>query len=351
MEEMIASGDMNIFRTCYSKLRDDEGNRSHGLCVSQNQRGLHNNNATNGIFANIANTLYQNGMVNENTKLPFLSMEGDSTFFNAEDFILKSYLKPTSFSSSLDNTYERKSLNSWYYYNRDERAHDNYSSNLAVIDADMDALAQSINSEGKIKDGFSKRVELDAFISSLKSVAIPDGIEYPNNTIAKRLGNAIKILSNNADTKMISLGSGGLGGWDDHSDALDYRTRMNDLFETLKVALEHIKAEGKENNINIMVWGDFGRNVNLNSSLGWDHGNLQNFYLFGGKNYFNYVGVVGETKLEKTGEINRLFLKPKDDSYWFEPYSIAATLYKIYGIQNPEYLTGGFKPIEAGLLS
>ena len=125
---------------------------------------------------------------------------------------------------------------------------------------------------------------------------------------------------------------------------------MEDLFETLAVAVEHIKAEGKINNINIMVWGDFGRNVNLNSSFGWDHGNLQNLFVIGGTNYFNHVGVVGETELESTGAINRLYLKPTADSYWFEPASVGATLYSIYGITNPEYLTGGHPPIAAGLM-
>jgi len=56
--------------------------------------------------------------------------------------------------------------------------------------------------------------------------------------------------------------------------------------------------------------------------------------------------VVGETVLENTGQINRLYLKPKSGTYTFEPLSIAATLYKIYGIENPEILTNGNKEID-----
>ena len=95
-----------------------------------------------------------------------------------------------------------------------------------------------------------------------------------------------------------------------------------------------------------MVFGEFGRNVNLNSANGWDHGNLQNLYVLGGKGYFNHKGAVGETIVEDTGSINRLYLKPKSGTYWFEPLSIASTLYKIYGIENPEELTGGYKEID-----
>lgn len=95
-----------------------------------------------------------------------------------------------------------------------------------------------------------------------------------------------------------------------------------------------------------MVFGEFGRNVNLNAAFGWDHGNLQNFYVFGGKGYFSHRGAVGTTQVDDVGAINRLYLKPASNSYWFEPLSMAATLYKIFGIQNPELLTGGYKEVD-----
>jgi len=354
MEELLASGEMNIFRTCYSQIRDNENNRSHGRCVSQNQRGVSNDEDTSGIVSILANTLYQKGMINENTILPFITMEGESTFFSAPDFTLESHLKPTAFSADLSNPYERRYANQWFYYTGDERSADpdHYSESGAALDGAMDALAQSKNPAGKLRENFDKRGSLDTFIASLQSAETPEGIVYPeNNSFAQKLETAVKILANNPDTKVISLGSGGLGGWDDHNEARDYPLRMETLFEAVKTAMAHIKAEGKEGNINIMVWGDFGRNVNLNSALGWDHGNLQNFYIFGGKNYFNPVGIVGETTLPGVGSNHRMYLEPKAGSYWFEPFSIAATLYKIYGITNPEYLTGGFSEIGEGLLS
>jgi len=42
-------------------------------------------------------------------------------------------------------------------------------------------------------------------------------------------------------------------------------------------------------------------------------------------------------------------LVPKDGSPEFEPLSVAATIYKIYGIENPEVLTGGYGEIGKGL--
>jgi len=75
-----------------------------------------------------------------------------------------------------------------------------------------------------------------------------------------------------------------------------HRPRAYELFEAIHTAMQHADALGREN-INIVLFGDFGRNMNLNSSMGWDHGNNQVVYWFGGRTLFNRLGVVGETEL------------------------------------------------------
>ena len=149
----------------------------------------------------------------------------------------------------------------------------------------------------------------------------------------------------NADSQVISLSTSGLGGWDDHNDARNYLSRMEQLFRALKSAMAHIRAVNKRQQINIMIMGDFGRGVNLNSANGWDHGNLQTAYVLGGTRYFNTPGIVGETEVVDLGSVNRLYLRPVTNSYWFEPLSIASTIYSIYGITNPEVLTNGLPVI------
>jgi uncharacterized protein (DUF1501 family) len=116
---------------------------------------------------------------------------------------------------------------------------------------------------------------------------------------------------------------------------------MNGLMEALQVAAQHMEIVGADN-IAINVFGDFGRNVNLNKSQGWDHGNNQNFYTVGGSGIPGRTlgKLVGKTRRIGTPLQNRQFTSPTDDSYQFEPFAIASTIFKYFGVQNPEILTG-----------
>jgi len=336
MEALLASNDLNVFRTCFSQKRWDEDNRSHGSCVNQNQRGSFNEDSS-GIFSNLARILYNNNVINENTRMPFLSMDGESGFFARGNLPMVPILEPISINENLDNAFAR-----------DMNVGENFSSA-------MDTLAQARNIQHnispKITDAFAKRSEMEAFINDISQIQDPFAEDNPlhyddGNHFAKKIKTAIKILKFNPETKIISLSTAGLGGWDDHNDADNYINRMRNLFTVLKSAVAHIKDANVEqgttnmiDSINIMIMGDFGRGVNLNSANGWDHGNLQTFYNLGGTGYFSTPGIVGETELAPTGNANRLYLRPTAGSSWFEPNSIAATIYSIYGVENPETLT------------
>ena len=356
MEALLSNNDMTIFRTCYSEVREAAGNKAHGLCTLQNQLGTFDENA-GGILSNLAQILEANNMISSNTLMPFVTMEGESKFYTQGRRPVASYLKPIGIDETFDNPYTRSSVRRWFYYTEAEResAPDSYWKSdeeggfAPSLTSAMDQMAQQHNASGKIKDAFEKRKGLSTFIQSISTAQTPDlgDNAYPQDSrFAKKIETAIKLLVHNPDTKVLTLGTGGLGGWDDHNEARDYTRRMRDLFGALKSAMAHLRAAGKDQTINIMVFAEFGRNVNLNSANGWDHGNLQNLYVLGGKGYFNHKGVVGETKVVGTGEVNRLYMKPTANSYWFEPLSIAATLYKIYGIENPEILTDSYPVIE-----
>jgi len=351
LEAMLASGDLTLYRCCYSQVREQNNNKAHGVCTEQNQKGSFDTSG-GGIVANIATILNAKGAINSNTLMPFVTMEGESNFYTESNIALEGYLKPIGINEHFDNPYERSqwSVRRWTYYTPQERQNPNYNDSDEEggfdpqFSATMDSVAQQHNPNGKIKDNFASRGNLATFINSVKNSQTPDlgDDAYPeDDSFAQKLEAAIKLLDNNPDSKIITLGTGGLGGWDDHNEARDYVTRSERLFKSLRSAAAHLRAIGKDQTISIMVFGEFGRNVNLNSAYGWDHGNLQNLYVIGGKRYFNHKGIVGETIVDNTGSLNRLWLKPKNGTYWFEPLSIATTLYKIYGIQNPEVLTDG----------
>ena len=355
IEKLIADGDMTLYRCCYSQVREETDNKAHGVCVDQNQRGTFDADG-GGIVANIATILNSKGAINEKMLMPFVTMEGESTFYTEGKVPLAGYLKPMGINENFDNPYERTrwTIRKWTYYTEKERDSapnsywkpDKEGGFDPVFTKEMDRVAQAHNQSGKIKDALDRRSNLAAFVRNIKSATIPDLGEdaYPNHDFANKIKAAIALLDKNPDTKIITLGTGGLGGWDDHNDARDYVSRHEALFSSLKSAMAHLKAIEKDGKINIMVFGDFGRNVNLNAAHGWDHGNLQNFYVLGGKDYFAHQGIVGETVVDVTGSLNRLWLKPKKRTYQFEPLSIAATLYRIYGIENPDILTGGHYP-------
>jgi len=335
MQRMLDKEEMNLFRTCFRTVDDT---KSHGYCTSQAQRGTDLSGHA-GVIATLASVLDREGVISSGGKeigegIPFVTLEGESDFFAEEDLDLSAYLKPVALGDDSSNPYQRRGWWEQHIYNSEKGT---------TIGKLFDRYSKRMNREGKIKEAFEKRKELETFVDDVNAVAIPEGVNYPSHNIfADLLKQAMKLLIFNPHTKVVSMGSPGLGGWDDHSDALgEYTRRMTDLMEAIEAAMAHMKAVGKTN-INIVVFGEFGRNVNYNDSLGWDHGNNQNIYWFGGQDYFNRLGVVGET--EVTGEETRLYLQPKNfgkkkASPHFQVFSVAATLYRLYGITNPELLT------------
>ena len=129
---------------------------------------------------------------------------------------------------------------------------------------------------------------------------------------------------------------------------------LGDLFEVMKVAMLHIKyfsantlnglPRTTTDNIAINMFGDFGRRVNLNGNQGWDHGNNQNLFTFGGADVraggIAALGkVVGKTIRVGDSKTNNQVTEPASGSYTAEPMSVASTVFSYFGVQNPELLT------------
>lgn len=339
METLLTSGDLSIYRTVNRIKSDTKG---HGLSVTQNLVGSLDETGP-GIATTLAAILEQFnpfGKPIEELVLPFVSFEGDSKVFNLGDLNPSLAFRPMNLSENFTNPYQRRAY--WYLDSGDEDTND-----LALEAMARDVGTLNAPRHAKVEESFLNRGDLEDYInkhfnSTDVEDAIPAGVNYPDNPFGDKLKAAVSLAVINPDTVFISMGSGGLGGWDDHSGGIDdYPGRMQDLFLALEAAAQHLRAKAA-GNVVINVFGDFGRNVNLNNSMGWDHGNNQNLYTLGGWDIDGRIlgKLVGRTQRIGTPFQNRQFTSPTADSYQCEPFSIASTIFKYFGVQNPEVLTG-----------
>jgi hypothetical protein len=342
MEEMLADNQLSIYRTVH---RVKDGSRAHGHCVTQNLVGnldLDNAGMATTLAALAEKYAFFGPKSVDELLFPFVSFEGDAKVFNPGDLDIPMALRPINLDSDFDNPYAR--LQNSYLDDQDSE--------------DIDALANQVSAQfpqfEKINNAFRERAVLAEYIEKnfgrdkiLEELPVdPDNdnqqLVYPETNFGRRLRAAVSLAIKNPETMFISLGSGGLGGWDDHSNALvNYPGRMRELMEALQVAARHMSLMNAEH-IAINVFGDFGRNVNLNDANGWDHGNNQNLYTVGGSGIFGRTlgKLVGKTQRVGTPYQNRQFTAPTDDSYKCEPFAIASTIFKYFGVQEPELLTG-----------
>ncbi len=357
MKNMLDNKDMTIIRTCYSEEREKVNNKSHGPCTLQNMRGNFDLRKP-GLLTSLARVMDSNGKFDQNS-LPFITLAGESPFYAGDP---ADGVKPVSLNYALSNPFDRN-MTSHIWFSSEERKVEGYTSQLPAYDLSLDALAKSSNANNEMNIFLDNRKLLAEKVRSVASdrdIAPDDprnnkdkNLETYGYTVADKfhqtLATAIELLDSNTATRTITVGTGGLGGWDDHSfSKVNYTRRMQNLFQALEAGVKHLDGINKKNKISIVVYGEFGRNANLNNSFGWDHGNLQNLFILGGTDSFNHVGgpdaIVGETMVDNGGreKNGRIWLKPKEGSYQCEPLSVAAMIYGLHGIKNPEVLTGGY---------
>lgn len=405
MEAMLDNSHLSVYRTI-NRLKDNT--RAHRNSINSSQKGSLDIDLAAGMGTNLAAVIAANqtafgdkyGKSVQELVLPFVSFEGATTALVGDGTNALPYLnlKGISLDSALNNPYSRSGNNP-------------NDPLIARIDALVDSVSPPDRTDRyrKVVEQFQNRKDLENLIDGFRdkiddTPLIPAGatedlgpvdgngvpefataatggrVEYPDNGFADRLKAAVTLAVNNPDSLFIAVSTGGLGGWDDHDNAIPkYEQRMRNLMKAMRAAMLHIQYAGDSrnvsaldkgvidrpeivgrstNNIVINIHGDFGRNVNLNGSMGWDHGNNQNLYTFGGD--FNVANagaalrpgnlgkVVGQTKRIGDPGQNRQFTSPEDSSYQAEPMSIAATVYSYFGVQNPEVLTSDLQMNPSG---
>lgn len=346
MESLLAAGELSIYRTI-NRVRED--NKAHGRSILQNLVG-NIDTGNPGMARTLAGVLAAHGAFGDRDLnslfLPFVSFEGQARIYSEGDvpMLIPSAVMPIALDPNMvGNPYQR----------------DNniYLPTGSADDASLETLAAEVTAADgdryrEMSRSLVNRAKLDQYIltqfnRATVDAALPAGVVYANTQLGRALKAAVSLALMNPDTLFISINGAG-PGWDDHNAALNnYPARMSDLMSALAAAMAHLRAKNR-NDIIINVYGDFGRNVNLNDTLGWDHGNNQNFYTLGGAGIAGRrLGkLVGTTRRIGTDYENRQYTSPTTDSYQCEPFAIAASTFKYFGIQNPEVLTGGVSPID-----
>ena len=386
MEDMLASGDMTLYRTLYKQKNPT---RSHRDSIFMSQKGTTDIEGAPGIGSRLALMLKQNESAYASARfaddttvageggiealtLPFVSFEGESQTFALDPLqSIPLQLRGLTMDQNLNNPFTRGGQGS-----SEDAIQSMVQDRLAILQANRAKYSKAM-------DGFEKREEMEGRMADLQGVlngtddngnqssADLLGVTYPNTSFGRQLESAITLAIHNPQTLYVAVGTPGLGGWDDHNNGIDqYRNRMDDLMDAIKSGVAHINAAGEQgvttisetartrtDNIIINVFGDFGRLVNLNNSGGWDHANNQNLYTFGGagvrptKEKAAMGTVVGQTFRDGTSKTNNQYTVPDiaGGSPTFEPMSVAASIYGYFGATNPGVLTSNDIRLEDGL--
>lgn len=406
MEDLLTANQMSLYRTI-NRVVDD--NKAHRESIFSAQTGGVATMESPGMGTVLAGILKVKmpeifyTPANEPI-LPFVSFEaGDTFLYSPGDVDLPLWLRSISLDNGFANPYQRRKFSAI-------AAAGSATTRNCVIDGvvqdcnlALENLAKLTTGElskfERLKKSFTKRKDLDDYFSNpttglsnpagkmplvdidnipfdnqpfVTGSGVAQGIRtFTNDSFGNTLRAAIVLALENPDkpignsiqagTHFMTLSTGGLGGWDDHDNSIEkYEARVTSLLSNLRTAVRLLRTgtatttggvttpkNNPRSDVVINVYGEFGRNVNLNGSMGWDHGNNMNLYTFGGHEVSGVSGIpgrvlgqiVGTTKVIGTPGQNRLFTSPADDSPQWEPFSIAATVYRQFGVQNPEVLT------------
>jgi uncharacterized protein (DUF1501 family) len=94
--------------------------------------------------------------------------------------------------------------------------------------------------------------------------------QYPNHPFGTGVADVARMIAGNLGSQVYYTN---LGGWDTHASQLPRQAELlGYLAQTLAAFRQDMKALGKDKDVLTMVFSEFGRRVEENSSFGTDHG-------------------------------------------------------------------------------
>ncbi|MEE8519516.1 MAG: DUF1501 domain-containing protein, partial [Dehalococcoidia bacterium] len=113
----------------------------------------------------------------------------------------------------------------------------------------------------------------------LAKAAYTSSVVYPDT----RLGRGLKLLAEAIDADLgIRVGHVRIGGFDTHASQIPAHDELlADTADSVLAFYRDLQAHGRDKNVVIMTWSEFGRRVGTNASGGTDHGSAGPMFLAG----------------------------------------------------------------------
>ena len=109
--------------------------------------------------------------------------------------------------------------------------------------------------------------------------AYTPSVDYPDNKFAQGLRVIAEAITQNLGLR---VGHVSLGGFDTHANEIeDHNKLLTYLGQGITAFYQDLVAHGKDKDVLIMTWSEFGRRFKSNGSEGTDHGAASSLFLLG----------------------------------------------------------------------
>lgn len=162
-------------------------------------------------------------------------------------------------------------------------------------------------------------------------------IEYPNNNgLAAQLKMVTQVIAGSIGTRLFSVQT---GGFDTHANEKDTHSRlMTQLSDAFVPFWQDLANIGRQDDVVVMTFSEFGRRAAQNGSLGTDHGTAEPMFILGGKVHGGLYGTYPSlADLDANGDI-------KFNADFRSVY--AGILRNHLGADDAGVLGGAFDPVQ-----
>ncbi|QJD78558.1 DUF1501 domain-containing protein [Spirosoma rhododendri] len=162
------------------------------------------------------------------------------------------------------------------------------------------------------------------------------GTTYPNHELGHRLHTVSQLIQSGLGTSVYYVS---ISGFDTHINQPGQQARLLGQYaEAVGAFMADLKGAGRQNDVMLMTFSEFGRRVKQNASNGTDHGTASNVFLIGG-------GLPSRRVLNEAPNLSKL--TDGDLTYTVDFRQIYATLLHDYlGADDVAILGRSFEPLK-----